>query len=126
MAIDTSKEQRVLITDAGAGTSVGASFLATTSSSTIGLTALPTSSTALSSLASQLSGGESVLSGWTFLSANYTAGNPVYLSLSIAGGYSHDDFDVWGYNGNAWTALAASDLAFDGSFANFTAYALNG
>ena len=53
-------------------------------------------------------------------------GNPVYLSLSVAGGYSHDDFDVWGYNGNAWTALAASDLAFDGSFANFTAYALNG
>ena len=109
-----------------AGTSVGTSFLATTSSSTLGLTALPTSSTALSSLASRLSGGESVLSGWTFLSADYTAGSPVYLSLSIAGGYSHDDFDVWGYNGNAWTALAASELAFDGSFANFTAYALNG
>ena len=126
VAIDPSKEQRVLITDAGAGTSVGASFLATTSPSTIGLTALPTSSTALSSLASRLSGGESVLSGWTFLTANYTSGDPVYLSLSIGGGYSHDDFDVWGYNGNAWTALAANDLAFDGSFASFTAYALNG
>ena len=115
-----------MITDAGTGTSVGASFLATTSSSTIGLTALPTSNTALTSLASQLSGGEAVLSDWTFLSANYTSGNPVYLSLSVAGGYSHDDFDVWGYNGNAWTALATNDFAFDGSFASFTAYALNG
>ena len=61
-----------------------------------------------------------------FSSANYTAGNPVYLLLSVAGGYSHDDFDVWDYNGNAWTALPVSDLAFDGSYANFTAYALNG
>ncbi len=126
VAIDPSKEQRILITNAGAGTSVGASFLATATPSTIGLTALPASSTALSSLSSRLGGGESVLSGWTFLSANYAAGNPVYLSLSIAGGYSHNDFDVWDYNGNAWTALAASDLAFDGSFASFTAYAING
>ncbi len=121
-----SQKQRVLISDAGAGMSVGASFLAATSPSTIGLTALPTGNTALSSLASQLGGGESILSGWTFLSANYTSGDPVYLSLSIAGGYSHNDFDVWDYNGNAWTALAANDLAFDGSFASFTAYAING
>ena len=124
VAINPSKEQRVLIS--GAGTSVGASFSATASTSTIGLTALPTSSTALSSLASRLGGGESVLSDWTFLSANYASGNPVYLSLSIAGGYSHNDFDVWDYNGVAWAALAANDFVFDGSFASFTAYALNG
>ena len=49
------------------------------------------------------------------------------LSLAVhCGGYSHNNFDVWDYNGNAWTALAANDLAFDGSYANFTAYALNG
>ena len=73
-----------------------------------------------------MTGGASVLSGWTFSTSGYTSGAPAYLSLSVGGGYSRDDLDVWSDNGGAWSPFRASDLTCDGTFASFTATALNG
>jgi T5SS/PEP-CTERM-associated repeat protein len=127
VSTDLSQKQRMLIAAAGGDNWLGASFLAATSASTISLTASPASSAVLSSLEGQLGGGASVLSAWTLSTSGYTYGNPAYLSLSIGGGYSRSDLDVWGYNGSAWSALSAGDLTLDGTFASFTATAaLNG
>ena len=97
----------MLITDSGSGTSLGASFLAATSSSTISLTASTLNGSTLSSLTSLLTGGQSVLSGWTLAASGYTAGNPAYLSLSTAFIYP-GSVQVWSSSdgGTTWSALA--------------------
>ncbi len=92
----------------------------------LSLTASLLTGSNLTSLEGLLPAGESVLSGWTFATTGYTAGNPAYLSLGIGGGYSRDELDVWSYNGTAWSAFTANDLTFDGNFASFTVTALNG
>ena len=73
VSIDTSLQQRMLITDAGSGNSLGASFLATTSSTPVSLTA---------SVAIGPTVGGQMLNAWT-CSTNYGS-NPAYLSLSTA------------------------------------------
>jgi T5SS/PEP-CTERM-associated repeat protein len=118
--------QRVLICGGTDGTSTGIGFLSTESALTVtgsSLTGAP-----LTSLNSLLTGtGTSILDGWMYsTTGGYIAGDPACLSLSLASAYTRDNLSVWGYNGSAWSQLSADDLAFDGSYASFTATALNG
>ena len=135
-SIDTSMQQRTLIADTTAGTSLGVSFLAATSTTPISLTAATLGGAALSTLQSDLPAGQAVLDGWGLSSTGYSAGNPAYLSLLIGAGYtpcqlataafSRDKLSVWDYNGTAWSPFQANDLTFDGTYASFTVTALNG
>jgi T5SS/PEP-CTERM-associated repeat protein len=120
VAIDLSQTQRVLVTDAASGASIGASFLAATSPTPITFTASLLGGPTLASLAGRFASPSSVLSDWTCSATGYAAGSPAYLSLDIGGGYSSDDIDVWTRNGSTWTPFSASDLTYDGTYANFT------
>jgi T5SS/PEP-CTERM-associated repeat protein len=120
--------QRVLISDSATQTSTGIGFLSTESALTV--TGSTLTGAPLSDLTGQLPAGQGVLDGWTYsTTGGYVAGDPAYLSLSLAGaysGYSRDDLSVWSYDGSAWSQLTANDLSFDGTYASFTATALNG
>jgi T5SS/PEP-CTERM-associated repeat protein/autotransporter-associated beta strand protein len=118
--INLNSTQRVLVSD-GNGWSVGASFLA--QSSTIDFMAMAISGNALTSLQDAIATGEAVLSGWEFLADNYTVSetNPVYLSFKVGLGHSLDDLDLWHYTlTDRWHPYTASDLTYDGTYASFT------
>ncbi|MEN6451305.1 MAG: PEP-CTERM sorting domain-containing protein, partial [Thermoguttaceae bacterium] len=123
--IDLASTQRALVSD-GKGWSVGASFLA--QASTIDFTATAISGGVFTSLEGLLAAGESVRSGWEFSADNYavSATNPVYLSLKVGAGFSADDLHLWHYANKEWTPYAASDLTYDGVYANFTATSFSG
>jgi len=78
VSIDTNTQQRMLITDGGNGMKLGASFLATTASNPVSLTATSVTS------GPTLTGSQTVLDGWTFSAVSgYNDGtDPNYLSLS--------------------------------------------
>jgi uncharacterized protein (DUF2141 family) len=120
--------QRVLISDNTAGTATGIGFLSTESALTV--TGSTLTGPPLSVLTGLLPSGESVLDGWMYsTTGGYLAGDPAYLSLSLASAYSaytRGDLGVWDFNGGTWSQFAADDLTFDGSYASFTATALNG
>ena len=119
--IDLSQNQRILFTDAVTGKSVGASFMATTTSTPLTFTASTMSGAELAQLQSVLGSGRSVLSGWDFTAGSgYTAGDPAYLSLWAGSGQSIYSLSIWQYNGSAWTAYNATDLAYDNTYASFT------
>jgi T5SS/PEP-CTERM-associated repeat protein len=131
VALDLSSVQRVLVSDNGTGGTgwvVGASFPAATSTTNITFTAMAMPPPTLSTLVSQLPANESVLSGWTFATTNYTVSstNPVYLSFNVGAGQSSDELDLWQYNGTTWTPYTPTDLTYDGTFASFTATGLSG
>jgi hypothetical protein len=81
----------------------------------------------LASLQSLLAAGESVISGWDFSSTGYTvsASTPVYLSLFAGSGLGLSDLEIWSYNGSTWSLTSPSDLAYDGTYASFTAFDLS-
>ena len=127
--IDTSVNQRVLWTDA-ANNTLGASFLAATSSNTISptVTALP------SSTAPPLANGQFLEGDWGLAGVTASPTNPAYLSLSAAPGAQHDAVVQLQWGG-AWTQLTAGlvpntaggfaatpgyDLTFDGTFYSFS------
>jgi T5SS/PEP-CTERM-associated repeat protein len=117
-SFDTGVGQRMLITDTSDNMKLGASFLA--GSGTIGLTATSVTS------GPTLTGSQSLLDGWEFSSVSgYTPGNAVYLSLAPGRYYPSGGLQYWSYNGSTWSPLAANDLWFDGTYASFTATALN-
>jgi fibronectin-binding autotransporter adhesin len=124
--INLASTQRVLITDSATGTTVGASFLA--SSQTMTFTATPMDDVVLALLRTQLPTTDSVLSGWTFSTDNYTVSptDPAYLSLQVGAGRSANQLDVWHYDGIAWTECAPLDLTYDGTYASFTATTFSG
>ena len=134
VAIDLSQRQRVLATDSATGKSMGASFLAATSSTPITFTASPVGGTTLTSLMGLLGPGESVSGAWTCSATGYPSGDPVYLSLGgpgNGGGYYQNGLEVWSYNSSSWTEFPALDLTYDGTYASFTVtslgtYALTG
>ena len=106
-SLNTSSNQRMLITDTAAHTSVGVSFLST--EGTVTLTGTTVTGAALSSLEGLLPAGQAPLDAWGFSSVTgYTAGDPVYLSLSLGAGYSpyqlatagftRTNLTVWDYN----------------------------
>jgi T5SS/PEP-CTERM-associated repeat protein len=124
--IDLSQTQRVLVTDAATGKSVGAAFQATTTSAPLSLTISAIGKDETASLEGLLASGKSVLSGWTFSSTGYNAGSPVYLSLCAGSATGLTDLMVWEYDGSSssWSEYTAYDLAYDKVYASFTTTAL--
>ncbi len=122
---DLCKIQRVLVADAF-GKSVGAGFQATTTTANLTFSAADISGSELSSLQTTLNGtGQYFLSGWTFSTTGYTAGNPVYLSLFAGSGQNETGLTIWDYANGTWSQFAANDLAYDGAYASFTSTNLN-
>lgn len=128
-SIDLSTKQRIEIADSepgGTGWSVGASFLAQTSPTTIDFAATALDNALQTSLDSHLQTGQTILGGWLFSASGYTAGDPVYLSFDIGTGRSRDDLQVWHYDGSNWTSFDAGDLTYGGSYASFTVTGFSG
>ncbi len=127
-SFDLSQTQRALITDPTSGKSVGAGFMAASTSTPVTFNAsLLSNATELSALQTILGSGQSVLSDWTFSLNGTTVSstNPIYLSLFAGQGQSvFKDLEVWDYNGSTWTQFSANDLAYDGTYASFTATTL--
>jgi len=125
-SIDQSQQQRMLITDPTTGNQLYANFLSTTTPTSLSLTAMSMNSSEISSLDNLLGPTDSFLAGWDFSLVGYNTGDPVYLSMSIGGGYNLDYLQVWHYDGTNWTPYAASDLSYDGNFASFTVTGFSG
>ena len=115
--------QRLKFTDDeedGTGWVAGASFLRATTSSTVTCTATTLSDALLNSL------GKASLCGWQFSTTGYAVSStlPLYLSFDIGPGMVWDDIEIWQYNGSAWSEYDVNDLAYDGTYASFTATSL--
>jgi T5SS/PEP-CTERM-associated repeat protein len=127
VSIDLASTQRMLITDSSTGWSVGASFLAKSTSTPLNFTATAMGSGTLGSLQAILGPGQPVLSAWDFLAdAGFTPGDPAYLSFDVGSGYSIGGLEVWHFDGTDWTQFAANDLTYDGTYASFTVTGFSG
>jgi T5SS/PEP-CTERM-associated repeat protein len=128
VTFDLASTQRVLFSDNTGKNVVGASFAATTTSTSIGLTAAALSDSVSALLQTTAGGNETILSGWTFSTTGYTvnSSNPAYLSLLIGSGQTLDNLDVWHFDGTTWTEYATTDLSYDGSYASFTVTGFSG
>ena len=131
ISLNLKTVQRALIDDSGPGGTnweVGARFLAAGSTKNITFTGSAMDNTVLSGLRSQLPTRESILSGWTFSTTNYTVSstNPIYLSFIVGAGHPADELDLWQFNGSTWTEYSPIDLTYDGTYASFTATGLSG
>jgi T5SS/PEP-CTERM-associated repeat protein len=131
VSLNLASVQRALVDDNGPGGTnweVGASFVAATSTKNITFTATAMNSTILDILRADLPANESILSGWTFATTNYTVSstNPIYLSFNVGPGHPADKLDLWHYDGSKWTEYSPTDLTYDGTFASFTATGLSG
>jgi T5SS/PEP-CTERM-associated repeat protein/autotransporter-associated beta strand protein len=124
--IDRAAIQRLLVDDGSGQWAFGASVLGTTTASTMSMVASVLGGDTLTALATI--SGDSVLNAWTVSADNYAVSDamPVYLSLRVGGGWSLDDLRIWQYSGGSWSECAANDLAYDGTYASFTATALGG
>ena len=127
ITIDPSSIQRALARDGNSEKVVEVSFLSSTTTSSINMTADVLDDLVYGSLAAAAK-GQSVLAGWQFAVSGdgYTAGTPVYLSMGVGAGHSSDDLTVWHYDGSTWARYAATDLAYDGAYANFTVTGFSG
>ena len=47
-------------------------------------------------------------------------------SLEIGAGHGGDNLAIWHFDGAAWSSYAASDLSYDGEYANFTVTGFSG
>ena len=128
ISLNLASSQRALVRDNGTGWTVGASFPAASSTANMTFTATAMDDTTLGNLRSQLPAGQSVLSGWTFSTTDFTVSptNPAYLSFQVGAGQPSDLFEVWHYDGSAWTEYPATDLTYDGNYASFTATSFSG
>jgi hypothetical protein len=131
VALNLATNQRALIDDAESGKTgwqVGASFPAAAYTTNITFTATAMGGTTLDLLKASLPTDESILSGWTFSTTNFTASstNPLYLSFKVGSGNPASRLEVWHYDTGGWSEYAANDLAYDGSYASFTATDLSG
>jgi hypothetical protein len=125
VTIDPAQQQRILVSDIPTGWTLGGSFLATASSSTLTCTAAAISGETLTSLNSLLPTGDTVLSGWNLsATSGYTAGDPGYLSFDVGHAQLLDDLQVWQYGGSDWTSYSAIDLTYDRTYASFAVTAL--
>ena len=130
VGIDLNLIQHILVNDngpGGTGWSVGASFLAATSSQNISFTATAISGSALDALQTT-TGNKPVLSGWEFSTTNYPVSefNSVYLSFDVGVLSDPDDLQLWHYDGSRWTSFTADDLTYDGTYASFRATGFSG
>jgi T5SS/PEP-CTERM-associated repeat protein len=128
-SFDLAAFQRALITDSLTGKSAGAGFLGTTTSTPLTFTATAIGGSELASLETLITGeGKGVLSGWDFSTTGYTVSSttPVYLSLWADTATDLSDLTVWHYDGSIWSKFDATDLAFDGTYASFSATSFSG
>ena len=123
---DRAQTQRAHIFDLASGDGVEAGFLPTTSASNLTFSAMALTDGQMEMLQSDLAAGGVVLTGWTFITAGYTPGDPVFLSLDVGPGHSTGDLSLWHYDGAAWTPYAANDLSYDGTYASFTVTGFSG
>jgi hypothetical protein len=114
-----------MIADGSAHRSVWLGFQGTDASSTLTVAGARLTEGEMGALRGQLAGAP-VLAGWDFTTSGYTAGTPVALSMEVGAGYSTEGLAVWHWDGAAWTAFAASDLSYDGEYANFTVTGFSG
>ncbi len=123
VVVDLSQEQRMFVTDSATGATIGASFLAATSSTPITFNGSLPGGSLLTSLTGLLPPGDSVMSGWTCSTTGYASGNPAYFSLAgvgNGGGFYPSGLEVWTSSGSTWSPFSADDLTYDGTFASFT------
>jgi hypothetical protein len=68
------------------------------------------------------------LSAWNFSTTGYAVddSNPVYLSLYAGSGQTLCGLSIWHYDGSTWSAYDAYDLAYDDTYASFTATGFSG
>ena len=127
ITIDPSSIQRALVRDYNTAKVVGLSFLSSSSTSSISITASAFADSVVASLETSAE-GQTVLAGWQFAvsGTGYTSGAPVCLSMSIGSGRSLNDLEVWHYDGSKWSEYAATDLSYDGTYANFTITGFSG
>ena len=125
IGIDTSLAQRVTITGGTANRSVWLGFQGTTASASLTVTGARLTEGEMAGLQGVV-GAAPVLAGWDFTTNGYTAGVPVAVSMEVGAGYSTDALTVWHWDGGAWTSFAASDLSYDGEYANFTVTGFSG
>ncbi len=119
---DLSRQQRALISDAATGWSVGASFLASSSSKPLDFVATTVSGSTLTALEGLLPAKQSVVGAWSFLATSgYESGDPAYLSFDVG---SASELEAWQYNGTSWTQYDPTDLTDDGTYASFTVTSL--
>ena len=50
----------------------------------------------------------------------YIPGTPVFLSLYVGPGHTTSDLLIYHCDGANWGTYAATDLSYDGNYANFT------
>jgi T5SS/PEP-CTERM-associated repeat protein len=126
LTIDRSATQRILVTDAGSGGTLGASFLGATTSSTLSVVATAIAGGVLDAL--KTASQQSVLSAWTLSTDGYTVSGttPAYLSLAVGAGQLLDNLTLWHYDGSNWTQFVACDLNYDDTYASFTVTGLSG
>jgi len=121
VSIDLADVQCVLIDDPTSGRPVGASFLATQSSTSLDFTATVLGETAVGDLKDLLEDDQGVRSAWDFtVSGGPNPDDPTYLSFDIGPGHDPDHLTVWHYDGDEWTEYEASDLIYDGTYASFS------
>ena len=58
--------------------------------------------------------------------ADYTSGDPVYLSFGIGAGRKWSDLHVWHHDTGGWTEYLPNDLNYDGAYASFTVTGFSG
>ena len=126
VTIDSNVTQRLAIADPTTNKTVFASFLATTTSSNLTLTATGLTDVQKSLLKSSLASGTSLLAGWTFATTGYAPGTPVFLSIDLVPRVTAGTLGLWQFNGTTWSAYTAPDLTYDGADANFTVTGLDG
>jgi T5SS/PEP-CTERM-associated repeat protein len=119
-SLNTSTNQRMLISDSTAGTSVGVGFL-----STEGAVSLTAATASTSSLV--VPAGLPVLDAWAFSGlSGVGASDPAYLSLSLPASYStaflRTNLSVWKNSGSGWGQITPNDLTFNAAsdYASFT------
>ncbi|MDR3764764.1 MAG: chitobiase/beta-hexosaminidase C-terminal domain-containing protein [Acidobacteriota bacterium] len=125
--IDLSQVQRIAVSDSISGQVAGVGLLGTTTSGTsVTLTATAASSADIALLADALASGKNIDSAWTVsfnnASGTSTYSSPFYLSLYAGAGKSATGLSVYMNTGYGWVqASGVKDLAYDGTYASFTA-----
>jgi T5SS/PEP-CTERM-associated repeat protein len=129
VTLDRASGERALVKSGNWG--VGASFVAATSG-TMNFTATAITGAALDPLTAlvKASTGDrnAVLGAWDFATTGYTVSSttPAYLSMDVGAGRTLDELKLWHHDGSGWTSYTASDLTYDGQYANFTVKSFSG
>ncbi len=123
-AVDLTINQRLLVLDGDGAQAVGASFDATSisssASSTINFLAEATDGATRSALLPLLGDGELILSSWN-LASDLATGERVYLSFAVGAGLPAKDLRVWRHDAVAgWTQYDATDLTYTDAWAMYT------